>query len=148
MDHTSLEDDNICLRNAEDYLMTSASYVRRTESSGTRLWIAQTYQLQRCCDVYFIRYKPLTTWPVWNTLKLICKDRAWLNHELVKASVLMPCVPPRTKSEQAEIQSWMPLRTWVKLWNVLYHIFENVVDCKQHGKLYDEARFAEPNHFL
>jgi hypothetical protein len=56
--------------------------------------------------------------------------------------------PPRTKSEQAEIQSWMPLRTWVKLWNVLYHIFENVVDCKQLGKLYDAAGFAEPNHFL
>jgi len=56
--------------------------------------------------------------------------------------------PARTKSEHAEVQSLMPLRIWVKLWEVLYHIFEIVVDCKQQGKYYDAARFADPNHFL
>ena len=41
MDHTSLEDDITCLRNAEDYLINDiATYLRRPESSGTQLWIA------------------------------------------------------------------------------------------------------------
>ena len=37
---------------------------------------------------------------------------------------------------------------WVKLSEMLYHIFEIVVDCKQQEKYYDAARFADPNHFL
>ena len=56
--HTSHEDDNTCLRNAEDYLINdAASYFRRPESTDTRLWIAPTSQLLRCCDVYFIKHR-------------------------------------------------------------------------------------------